>query len=237
MENIAFQGLTCFTVKLEVGRCDRSTELGVLLLESNPNPGYYSKQNFPPNKKTSKDRHCYLLVKNTVNCFQDIVLRHTRDVKKKFKHKLHVTPGQMTFQNVSYQCIRINTSEIELIPELLSDLKSMGIDFISDKKVDKYTSLIYFKKYIEFIELKEGVYQDADLSARYFFSIPKLMEYKELESKMTLIKNNCEFHLFDTFLAHFFGKEKVQDFVGIYSEHCDENRFDELKKELKERFS
>jgi len=125
MENIAFQGLTCFTVKLEVGRCDRSTELGVLLLESNPNPGYYSKQNFPPNKKTRKDRHCYLLVKNTVNCFQDIVLRHTRDVKKKFKHKLNVTTIQLTFQNVSYQCIRINTSEIELIPEFLSDLKSM----------------------------------------------------------------------------------------------------------------
>ena len=237
MKNIAFQGLTCFTVKLEVNRCDRSKQLGVLLLESDPNPGYYSKQNFPPNKKNNEDRHCYLLVKNAVNCFQDIILRQSRDLKTKFNHKLHITPGQMTFENKSFQCVRVNTEEVELLPELITILKLNGIEFLSDTKVKKYTSLIYFKKYIEFAQLMEGVFQDIDVPARYFFSIDKPVDFNEFESKMELIKNNCNFHLFDSFSTHFFLKEDVQDFVGIYSEHCDENRFTELQKELKVRFS
>lgn len=237
MKNIAFQGLTCTTVKLEVARCNRSEDLGVLLLESDPNPGYYSKQNFPPNKKPNADRHCYLLVKNSVNCFQDIILRETRELAKKFKHSVHISPGQMTFKNKNYQGVRINTTEVDLIPELIIHLNKLGIKFMPDQKVKKYNSIIFFKKYINFIKLQEGVYQDADVPARYFFTIPKQIEYSEFEHKMELIKNNCDFHLFDFFMSHFMLKDKVQDFVGIYSEHCDKNRFDELKKSLSEKFA
>ncbi|MEN8120880.1 MAG: hypothetical protein ABFS35_11060 [Bacteroidota bacterium] len=237
MKNIAFQGLTCFTVKLEVESCKKSKDLGVLLLESDHKPGYYSVHNFPPNKKKSSARHCYLLVKNSVNCFQDIVLRLAREVRQNIDRNIHITPGQMTFQNEEYQCVRINTRDLEYVPGLISNLKSIGIEFVSNRKVGKYNSLIYFKKYIEFIELMDGVYQDANLPGRYFFSIPKTLDYAEFESKIGMIKNSCEFHLFDAFLNHFFWKDHVQDFVGIYSEHCDENRFDELKEELKERFS
>lgn len=236
MEKIAFEGLTCFTVKLEVERCKKSEDLGVLLLESDHNPGYYSVQNFPPNKKKASDRHCYLLVKNSVNCFQDIVLRLAREVRQNIDHNLHLTPGQMTFNNKEYQCVRINTREMEYVPEVISNLKSLGIEFVSDKKFDKYTSLIYFKKYIQFIKLMDGVYQDANLAGRYFFEIPKTINYNEFESKISSIKNSCNFHLFDAFFNHFFFKDSVQDFVGIYSEHCDEKRFDELKAQLALKF-
>ncbi len=237
MKNITFEGLTCFTVKLEVDRCKNSKKLGVLMLESDHNPGYYSLQNFPPNKKKPSERHFYLLVKKPVNCFQDIVLRLAREVRQNIDHNLHITPGQMTFNNKEYQCIRINTRELEHVPEIISNLKNLDIKFVSDRKFDKYTSLIYFKKYIQFIELMEGVYQDANLTGRYFFSIPKTVDYTEFESIIKSIKNSCDYHLFDAFLNHFFWKDSVQDFVGIYSEHCDENRFEELKKGLKERFA
>ena len=237
MKDERFEGLTCFNIKLELERCKRGKDLGVLLLESDHNPGYYSVHNFPPNKKKNNARHCYLLVKNSVNCFQDIVLRLARDVRQNIDHNLHITPGQMTFNNKEYQCVRINTRELEYVPGLISDLKSIGIKFVSDRKFKKYTSVIYFKKYIEFAKLKEGVYKDANLHGRYFFSIPKNIGYTEFESKIGSIKNNCEFHLFDAYAAHFFWKERVQDFVVIYSEHCDENRFDELKNELDEKFA
>ena len=236
MGNIKFQGLTCFTFRLEVERCNRSKDLGVLILESDHNPGYYSVHNFPPNIKKTNARHCYLIVKNSVNCFQDVVHRYTRDISKKFEHKLHIMPGQMTLHNESHQCIRINTRELEFLSVLIADLKSLGIDFLPDTKVEKYKSLIYFKKYIEFAQISEGIFKDINLPARYFFTIPNKVDFKEFESKIEHIKNSCGYHLFDAFVAHYFWKETVQDFVGIYSEHCDESRFSELKKELTERF-
>ena len=236
MKDVVFQGITCFTVQLEVARCDKSENLGVLVLESDHNPGYYSLHNFPPNKKSTSDKHCYLLVKKSINCFQDIIHRYTRDNSAKFKHRLHVTPGQMSFHNTDYQCVRINTNEAEFTQDLITDLKSLGIEFIADSKVNSYKSLIYYKKYIEFIQISDGIYQDANLPARYFFTIPQRVDYDIFETKMKEIKNKCGFNLFDSFEAHFFLKDEILDFAGIYSEHCDENRFRELKEQLIDKF-
>ncbi len=42
--------------------------------------------------------------------------------------------------------------------------------------------------------------------------------------------------MFDAFLSYTFTGHKVQDFIGIHSEHCDKNRFADLKKNIQEVF-
>jgi len=37
-------------------------------------------------------------------------------------------------------------------------------------------------------------------------------------------------------LVSLFYKDKIKDFVGIYSKHCDQNRFGELSREIKKAF-
>ena len=237
MDKIALSGFTCFTVKLEVFRSALSNDLNCLLLESNKEAAYYGKRNFPPTNTKGKDRHLYLLVKNTINCFQDMLLRYSARISEQLNIELHVSPGQMTFQKKDYQAVRINTAHTDYLPTLIADLKKIGILFMSDhKKLEHYESVVYFKKYIEFVELQEGVYQDSVTKGRYFFQIPRALEFEEFEQKIDMIKNNCDFHLFDSFLNHLFVKGKVLDFIGIYSEHCDENRFEEFKKHLCEIF-
>lgn len=237
MNNIAFQGITCFNVRLELSRNELSNSLKKLVLESNATPGYYSKQNFPPNKQATQDRHLYLVVKKSVNCFQDIVLRHASHINKKYNQKLHIAPGQLDLFNESHQCIRVNTSDTDNIENLIADLGKLGIEFLPDKKVEPYKSHIFFKKYVEFLEIQPQVYQDNENPYRFFFKIPKCIEFDEFERSVEKIKNNCKFHLFDAFLNHFFMKDSVQDLVGIYSKHCDPERFQEFKKEINALFS
>ncbi len=236
MKNTVHEGLTCFNFEQEVMHSPLTISKGLLFLETNAAPDYYAKNNFPPNKNHPYDRHFYLLVKNPMHCFQDLVQRHTGRIRKEFNFKLRVFPGQMTYGNKEYQCIRVNTKDIDQLAHLVDELEKIGIKFVSDKKVSTYTSQIFYKKYIEFIQLEEGVYQDKNNPNRYFFELPKQIDYETFKKGIVKIKNNCNFHLFDAFMGYLFMGETARDFVGIYSEHCDRNRFTELLKQLEQVF-
>jgi hypothetical protein len=237
MKSIAFAGLACTYTRLEVARLPHSKELKYLVLESDPTPGYYSKGNFPVNKGHVADHHFYLLVKNSVNCFQDEVLRIASLIREETKLLLHVSPGQMTFNNQNYQGIRIKTDEVNHLHLVIDKLRSKGIKFIKDRKVEPYTSTIQFKRYIEFRQLEEGIYQDNHNDKRFFITLPKLVDFDQFLIITEHIKENCDFNLFDSFLTSLYQKDKMLDFAGIYSNHCDRSRLsefrDNLTKELK----
>ena len=236
MKNIDFNGLTCFKVILKVDRSPLSEKVDYLILESDPNPDYYAKSNFPPNKEHVGDRHLYLLVKNHINCFQDVILRNTNKIKRKFNYKMHIHPGFMSFQNKNFPCIRLDATNVDELSFLISELEGMGIQLLKDQKIHAYESFIHFKKYIKFEKIEESVYQDKDNLNRFFFLIDKSIEFKDFINGMERIKNNCDFHLFDSFLAEIFIDEDVFDFIGIYSKHCNKNRFKELRQEIIKQF-
>ena len=64
----------------------------------------------------------------------------------------------------------------------------------------------------------------------------KFIELEDFVKGMENIKFNCDFHLFDSFLAEIFIDKDVYDFIGVYSKHCDKERFAELKQEIKKQF-
>lgn len=232
MKENELAGLTCYSSKSIVARSAMSDKLNCLLLESDPTPGYYAKNNFPVNKHVH-DWHFYLPVKKQIVCFQDFILRHASIFRTQFNSDLRIYPGQMTLQNESHACIRINTKNINELPLLIEEFKKLGIQFMANKKIAEYESLIYFKKYTEFKKIEKSVYQDKNDNNRFFFEVPVLINFDEFLEGMVQIKNNCNYHLFDSFLSSIYIKNSTQDFIGIYSQHCDKSRFGELEKEIK----
>ena len=236
MKNIGLQGFTCYNFKKEVARSPLSEEHKCLILESDPNPDYYAKQHFPPNKRDS-DMHLFLPLKKSINCFQDIVLRNIYTLNNDKNIDLHATPGQIILQNENKQCLRIRGSEIEHISTIIKKMEDLGIKFIKDQKVKEYQTTIFYKKHTEFVELENDVYQDKNNINRYFFAISDNIDLDEFLAGTQKMKNNCNYHMFDTFLSYIFIRNKVQDFIGVYSEHCDKNRFSDLKQQIKEIFN
>lgn len=236
MKKIELQGLTCFKIERMVDRSPLSESMKCLVLESDPNPEYYGLQNFPPNKEHVGDKHLYLLVKSKINCFQDVILRNAGKIREQLDFKMHIFPGSMTFQNKTYQCIRLDTNHIEQLPLLITELKKLDLALEKDHKIKAYKSLIYFKKFIEYVRVEDGVYQDKDNQNRYFFRVHKHLGFDDFTKGMRQIKNNCDFHLFDSFLTDMFYRNDVLDFIGIYSEHCEKSRFGELKQHIIELF-
>lgn len=226
-----FEGLTCFTEELEVASFNLK-ETDIQILESDYLPGYYSKGDFPLKKENYQKHHFYLPVKKSVICFQDVVLKIAARIKKEFKAEMHVSPGQMTFQNKNYQCVKIRANETKQMKLLVSELQNAGINFFPPHKVEPYKSVIYTKRYVSFTEIFEGIYRDQDCEGRYFIQLQETPEYPLFKEIISKIKYNCKFHLFDSFLSSHINKNKVIDFAGIYSEHCQKERLNELKAEL-----
>ncbi len=233
MSKKELNGITCFTLEREVTHSSFSDNLNVLILDSDPNPSYYSRQNFPPRERTTTEKHLYLLAKKQTNCFQDIIFRHACQIREETNQELEIFAGQMTYQNEPRQCIRINTGNSALLSILLDKLEELNIQLLHNRRTSPYTSLIFYKKYIEFMQIEEGVYADKNNENRFFFAVDKQLNYEELCDGIKTIKNNCNYHLFDSFLASTFLGNSAQDFVGIYSNHCDKNRFGELKENIK----
>ena len=236
MKNIELEGITCIKAMLKIVRPPLSENIKYLILESDPNPDYYALHNFPPNAEHNNVRHLYLLVKNKIHCFQDVILRNMNQLREQFGSTMYIYPGSMTFQNEDYQCIRLDTTSVDQLPQLIEALQKLGLVFIKDRKAKDYTGLVNYKKYIESLKIEEGVYQDKNDPNRFFFQVNMQIDFEKFLEGMVHIKNMCEFHLFDSFLAEIFIKNEVNDFIGIYSKHCDKNRFGELKQEIQKTF-
>jgi len=235
MNTIAFEGLTCLSFKTKVYYSNLSKDFGIMILEASANPDYYAKNAFPPQNESNK-KHLFLPVKKDVSCFQDTVIRAAVNLKKNSSKDQHIFPGQIEIGNKVHQCVHMQIDDLTLFPELLKNLNQHQIKFMANSNVDAYESSMYFKKHIRFKEMLKDVYVDVDNSHRYFFKIDKHIEFDIFCGGIDKIKHNCNYHLFDSFLAHLFKNDEVMDFIGVYSKHCDESRFEELKSNINEVF-
>lgn len=235
MKDPDFSGVACYNIINSVASISNSSISNHLILESDLEEGYYSRNNFPENK-LKHSRKFYLPVKNPAFCFQDIILRNASLINKNLGSNFEIAPGQMTILNKNHACIRVGTTETDKLPLLIEELKKIDFNFSSKREIKQYQSLIYFKKYTEFVKIGTGIYQDRDDKNQHFFEVPRLINFDEFLKGMVRIKNNCNYHLFDSFLTSIFLKDYTQDFIGIYSEHCDTGRFNELEDEIKKIF-
>jgi len=230
MHSNNIEGYACFAEQLDLALSPFSEKGGVLILESDPEPGYFSKKGFPENLAHASDHHLYIITKHPVTCFQDWVIQHSFEVKNRLKINLHISPGQLTYLNNPHNGIRMRTQEVKSIKPFLDDLKKIDIEFIKHTKhIEPYKSIVHFKKHIEISPVGDGIFSDVNDKNRHFIELPKSMEFNEFEKLVEIIKNNCQFNMFNTAYVSLTRRDKVMNLIAIYSKHCDEDRLPEFK--------
>ncbi|MBN2893723.1 MAG: hypothetical protein JXL97_17770 [Bacteroidales bacterium] len=232
MDKIKFSGLTCITRSYKLNRLNLDDEFKYLLLNSGEAKGYYSRGNFLHDQKKSEDFHLFLIVKKSPACFQDVVIRESIKLSRDFKCDLHLSPGQITFENKPTLMIRFKATDAKHINEIVSALNNKGVEFVKDKKIESFDTIAFYKKYIEYKELFDGIYQDSQVDSRFFVKIPGLVSFDEYCEMVKGIKNTSKFHLFESFFAQLYCQNSMLDFAGIYSKNCQLDKFEELKKEI-----
>ncbi len=229
-------GYFCFYKKLDFSSFGDKNKSDWMILQSSPEPGYYSKANFPVNEKTQHDHHLFVIVKKTVPCFQDLVMRKSAEIVHEQKLSLHASPGQIDVFNKGHQCIRIRVSDLDHIYPLIDGLREAGIEFEKSKKVKPYTGHLQFKKYIKLKELHEGVYQDLEEPNRYFVQIPEPLEYNAFEKLIKETEFSCKFNHFDASRGALNQGKDAFDFIVIYSDRCEKEKLREFKSFTDQHF-
>ncbi len=241
MKKIDFSNMVCFSTELPMASYPGGAQYKVMILESDPRPGYYAEGGFPDRLKYVHNHHLFLIIKNPVSCMQDKIIRHVGRIKKEKKLSLHAWPGQLTLFNNTYPCIRIRITEVDHLDVFIKELQNVGIEFMHRKSVNPYSSFIQYKKRVDFVKIGEGIYEDADELNRYFVSISKDIEYSDFLRIMKDTRNNCDFNMFDASLVYYHEKDCTHDMISLYSEHCNEKRLPEMKefleKEINKLFS
>ncbi len=229
-----FSCFACVSSRMMVAKYPAADNHGILILESSPDPSYYSRAGFPENLKSVKDHHLYLVVKKPSPCFQDRVMRRSHRLKEELGMNFHVAPGQITYRNKTYSTIRIRTSETDLIPRFIEAFRKIGIRFLATRNVAPYEAFIQIKRYTDFVLMEPGVFRDKENPNRYFVQIPKDIDFGVFEELIGEVKNNCDFHMFDASLIYLNCGSRFLDMVSVFSHHCDESRLSELKRSLEE---
>jgi hypothetical protein len=235
--NIIIEGFACFADRLDIAVSPFSNKKGILILESDPEPGYFSKNGFPENLARTNDHHLYILTKQPVTCFQDWVIQQACKAKNKHNIKLHVSPGQLVFKNIQHNCIRMRTQEVENIEPFINLIRDNDVKFVKHLKVKPFNSIVHFKKHIQIESLGEGIYADVNDKNRHFVEIPELVEFERFEEIVEDIKNNCEFNMFNAAYVTLARRDRVMKFIAIYSKHCEEERLPDFKYYLDKIFS
>ncbi|MBN2236107.1 MAG: hypothetical protein JW729_01020 [Bacteroidales bacterium] len=229
MDTKPHSGYLCFFTRLELRSAETDDKNDWMILESNSEPGYYSKANFPINLRYPHDHHLFVVVKKPAPCFQDTVIRKSKEIIKEQKLSLHASPGQLILFISSYQCIRIRANEMDHIYPLINGLRSEGVEFLKNKKIKPYNSFVQYKKYIQLKPIYDGVFGDVETPNRYFIQVPRPVDFNEFEKIVEQVKYSCKFNHFDASLSYLNQGEHTFDFVALYSDHCDKERLQEFK--------
>jgi hypothetical protein len=227
------EGFACFTERLDIAVSPYSEKNGILILESDPEPGYFSKNGFPENLARTNDHHLYILTKHPVACFQDWVIQQACLAKNRYDIPVHVSPGQLTFKNIAHNTIRMRTQEVESIKPFVELLQNKGVRFVKHTHAKPFKSVVHFKKHIEMETIAPGVWKDLHDKNRHFIELPRLVEeYEVFEQLIEDIKNNCSFNMFNAAKIVMPRRERVINLIAVYSKHCDENRLPEFKEHV-----
>nr|NQU89903.1 hypothetical protein [Bacteroidota bacterium] len=215
-ENKLFETVGTISKKETLASIEYDTDKALVLETLKPYPGYHGT--------TIPDQlnPISLFLVTGKKYSGEKVIRATMAVKQKFESNFDATPGEITVFNTLTPCIRIKDLEsYNEIENLIKHYRENGIDFLKDKKIDPFSSLIKIRKYFTLEKVEEGLYIDKDIREMTYFEVPKQLDWDVFE-RMTLgMKQNVDFNNFDAALGVFFPPNIVIDTVRIYHDNAD----------------
>ncbi|MBG0781111.1 MAG: hypothetical protein H0S84_02460 [Bacteroidales bacterium] len=192
---------------------EHETHSSALVLESlHPFPGYHGTT--VPDRTDPKS--LFLVTKNIYS--GDRIIRSIKQVKQNFPHFFDGAPGLINLYNKPTGVIRLKYLPYNLVGELISAFQDLGLEFIKNRKVNNYESIIKITKYFMLEKVSEGIWHDQNWKELYYLNLPLQLRWNSFEKITSSIKHNVDDNNFDAALTTLYDKDGVLDLVRIYDE-------------------
>lgn len=223
-----------FVIKKEkLATIESDYKFSELILEDlDPYPGFYDHYHIPMNEKEQKPRSIFAVIKNNSLDEMDNFIRTTVNIKNETGLKFDAVMGLLELQNTTTACIRLNMDEYKPLPEIINQYSKRGFNFLANRTIKPYISLISVRKYMILEEISEGIYRDTEMADIYYIMANKYLSWDQFEKISISIRNNWDHKVYDAAQAGVYCKKGVIELVRIYDR---EINIDQLKY-LKEKY-
>ncbi|MDY0085763.1 MAG: hypothetical protein RBR84_07580 [Bacteroidales bacterium] len=213
MEIQTLSSIGVISKKENLASVEHETHSSALVLESlHPFPGYHGTT--VPDRTDPKS--LFLVTKNMYS--DDKIIRSIKQIKKEYPHTFDGAPGLINLYNKPTGVIRIKYLHYNFVGELIHAFQDLGLEFIRNRKVSNYSSIIKITKYFMLEKVSEGIWHDQNWKELYYLNLPVQLRWNSFEKITASIKHNVEDNNFDAALTTMYDKFGVLDFVRIYDE-------------------
>ena len=217
------------TKKENLASVASETHSNKLILESNiPYPGYHGLT-VPDDLEPDS---LFAITKIMHN--DERIIRAIQAVKANSSHTFDAAPGTVQFQNNAANFIRFKFLPYEHVGEILENFEKNGIEFLKQKKVAPYETLIRVRKFFSMKEATPGIFQDLGDKFTFYIEIPANLRWNSFERITMSIKHNLIDRTFDAAQTSVFAKEGMIDFVRIYDRNCCQGKLLHIKEKYDE---
>jgi len=188
----------------------------LILEDLDPFPGFYDHFHIPVNEIEQKPRSVFAVIKNRGLNEMDDFIRITTKIKQEKGLRFDAVMGWLEYQNSTEGCIRINMEDYASLPGIIAEYSRNGIDFLANRQVKPYISLITVRKYMIIEEIASGIYRDTEMADTYYLKLNKYIPWPAFEEISIAIRNNWDHKVYDAAQAGIYCKRGVVEMVRIY---------------------
>ncbi|MDY0343752.1 MAG: hypothetical protein RBR28_09275 [Lentimicrobium sp.] len=190
----------------------------LILEDLDPYPGFYDHYHIPVKEEEQKPRSIFAVIKTRGLDEMDDFIRITRYIKKTTDYTFDAVMGWLELQNSVSGCIRINMNDYGDLPAIIGLYSKYGIEFLANRTVRPFISLITVRKYMIIEEMEPGIYRDTDMADIYYFEVERYLPRARFESISDSIRNNWEHKVYDAAQAGVYSREGVVELIRIYDQ-------------------
>ena len=138
--------------------------------------------------------------------------------------------GELIFKNSVLPCVRIKAcDDINMIAKAQNFLQHNDIKLMAYKKIEGTAHIQIFKTF-KLIELQKNLYRDLNEGNKFYFTIPKALNWRRFEVITSRVKNKLTNPYFDAALGMIYRFYGPEDVIRIFDMDKSLERALELKK-------
>ena len=194
--------------------CNEFEDFKYLILEvENPYPGY------SPSKKTFNNYIYLLPIINQGIYIEEQIIKATQKIKKTKEEHFSAYSGKFSLFNNEKYCIRVETDNKEILPELIREYQLFNFNFFKNTKIiNSFLSIIKFCKFFDIEFLSESIYIQKDNKQHQYISINQDIEWTRFYNIIRTLKENNLYKNIDFAQTNIFSKDGFDYFIRICSE-------------------
>ena len=221
------------TLQENISPIERNKVSGTFVIHiPNPLASYYSRFT-----EVNRPNSIVLVTKNPVSF--EIILRTTKSINEEHKLNLDGAKCEVVIGRNKYSGIRVmgidRYTNIDKIQTLYRD---HGFEFHKNIKLNKGTdAIIRVNKFFNIIDIEDGIYQSPNNKDRYYFEVPKYMNWDEFRDITFDIKNNISVTNYDIAKGIFYRKDGITDVLRVLKPNMTVDMVKKIREKYLDRLS